>query len=135
MDMPLDRAAEKVAALGVPGVVLVVVMAISGHYGGAAIIWSLAALGGPLGMLGGIALLGILALVSDALSRWGVDAFLRAVLRRLKETGYAKEDILKKISGYWFLSKSRRDAIRRYIDELYPRDDDNDGAALLRRSE
>jgi hypothetical protein len=55
----LDTVASKIAALGVPGLVLVVAMAFTGFAGAAAITAALAMLGGPLGMLGGIAVLGI----------------------------------------------------------------------------
>ena len=57
-NIPIDKVAEKIAALGIPGLVLLVAMAGSGFSGRAAIVVALATLGGPLGMLGGISFWG-----------------------------------------------------------------------------
>ena len=65
--MSLDKIADKIAALGVPGLVLVIVMGTTGWAGAAALTTALAVLGGPLGMLGGIALLGVMLLISRAI--------------------------------------------------------------------
>lgn len=58
-DSTMDEVVKKVAALGLPGVILVVTMAVTGLTGAAAITAALAALGGPFGMLGGITVLGM----------------------------------------------------------------------------
>ena len=57
-NIPIDKVAEKIAALGIPGLVLIVFMTGSGFSGRAAIVVALATLGGPLGMLGGISFWG-----------------------------------------------------------------------------
>ena len=49
----MDKLLDKIAALGVPGVVLAVAMETTGYVGAAALTTALATLGGPLGMLGG----------------------------------------------------------------------------------
>ena len=54
MKYSLDTVAEKIAALGVPGLVLIITISSVGLAGGAAIVTALATLGGPLGMMGGI---------------------------------------------------------------------------------
>ena len=64
----MDELVKKIAALGLPGVVLIVVMATTGLTGAAAITTALAILGGPAGMLGGIAVLGLTALMTDGLT-------------------------------------------------------------------
>ena len=46
--LTIDKAAEIIAALGVPGLVLVVLMAVSPWFGAAAMTWSLAVLGGTI---------------------------------------------------------------------------------------
>ena len=78
--IPLDKVAEILAGLGVPGLVLVVVMAASPFYGAAAITASLAAIG-PFGMLGGIATLPVLTLIAIALTRI-VKIKLRRTMKR-----------------------------------------------------
>ncbi|MCL1472425.1 hypothetical protein [Argonema antarcticum] len=75
----MDEVIKKVAALGLPGVVLVIAMATTGLTGAAAITAALAILGGPAGMLGGIAVLGLTALIADALAKLSLEDFLTAI--------------------------------------------------------
>ncbi len=75
----MDEIIKKVAALGLPGVLLVIVMATTGLTGAAAITAALAILGGPAGMLGGIAVLGLTALIADALAKLSLEDFLTAI--------------------------------------------------------
>jgi hypothetical protein len=75
----MDEVVKKVAALGLPGVILVIVMAATGLTGAAAITAALALLGGPAGMLGGIALLGLTGLIADALAEVGLEDLLTAI--------------------------------------------------------
>ncbi|GET43571.1 MULTISPECIES: hypothetical protein [Microseira] len=72
----MDEVIRKVAALGLPGVLLAIAIATTGFAGGAALTTALAALGGPFGMIGGIAVLGIAGLVADAVAKVGIDNFL-----------------------------------------------------------
>lgn len=83
----MDEVAKKVAALGLPGVILVVTMAATGLTGAAAITAALAFLGGPGGMLGGLAVLGLTGLITDALTKVGLEDLLTAIYcqRRLSE--------------------------------------------------
>lgn len=97
--LSLDKVVEIIAGLGIPGLVLVMLMAASPYFGAAAITSSLAALG-PFGMLGGIAALGILAFISKALAEFGIDQILRAVLVKLKENGTTYEEIREEIDRY-----------------------------------
>lgn len=75
----MDEIVKKIAALGLPGIVLVMVMATTGFTGAAAITTALAILGGPAGMLGGIAVLGLTGLITDALATVGLEDLLTAV--------------------------------------------------------
>lgn len=63
--LSLDQVVAKIAALGVPGLVLLIAMTATGYTGAAALTTALVSLG-PGGMLGGIATLGIGVLTSDA---------------------------------------------------------------------
>lgn len=96
----LDKVVSKIAALGVPGLVLVVAMGVSGWVGGAAVVAALAMLGGPLGMLGGVAVLVILALISNALAKYGFEMVFEATVARLREKGVSDEEIIRKVDGY-----------------------------------
>jgi hypothetical protein len=72
----MDEVVKKIAALGLPGVILVITMATTGLTGAAAITAALAFLGGPAGMLGGIAVLGLTGLITDALAKVGLEDLL-----------------------------------------------------------
>ncbi len=95
----MDEIIEKVAALGVPGLILVVAIDATGLVGGAAITAALAALG-PGGMIGGIATLGVVGIIAGALTEWGFDTIFNAVVQELYKNGESKESILKKIEKY-----------------------------------
>ena len=75
----MDEIVKKVAALGLPGVILVITMAVTGLTGPAAIAAALALLGGPAGIAGGITLLGVTGLVAEGLSNVGFEDFLTAI--------------------------------------------------------
>lgn len=83
----MDELVKKIAALGLPGIILVAVMGTTGLTGAAAITAALAFLGGPMGMLGGIAVLGIVGLISETLAETSFEDLLIAIYcqRRLSE--------------------------------------------------
>ena len=127
MKMPLDKIIEKIVALGVPGLVLVIVIAAVGPTGGAAIVTALATLGGPLGMMGGLAVLGLLVLISQAIAKYGVETVVKGVIQGLMEKGVSKEEIMKEIDGYWLLSDSLKKKLKDMLKN-YPEDDKDDEA-------
>lgn len=98
-DLPLDKIAEVIAGFGVPGLVLVMLMTSSPWFGAAAITSSLAALG-PFGMLGGIAVLGVLQFMSRALTKFGFEKVFSAVIVKLEEEGKTCEEIREEIGRY-----------------------------------
>lgn len=95
----MDKIVSKVAALGVPGLVLVIAIGATGLAGGAAITAALAALG-PGGMIGGIATLGVIGILSEGIAKYGVDAIFSSVVKELYKRGESKESILEKIKKY-----------------------------------
>lgn len=92
----MDEVVKKVAALGLPGVILVITMATTGFAGAAAITTALATLGGPAGMLGGIAVLGITGLIADTLTKYGLEAFLTELYKQRSRTE-SKDSICQEI--------------------------------------
>lgn len=121
----MDQFVNKIVALGVPGLVLLVVMATTGWAGAAAITTALATLGGPFGMLGGIAMLGILGLIAKALSDYGAETVVRAVVKGLKEKGLSKDDIEKEIDSYP-ISRILKLKIKDYLDKLEQREEESE---------
>ncbi|MCL2188519.1 MAG: hypothetical protein FWC16_06695 [Defluviitaleaceae bacterium] len=95
----MDFIIKKIAALGIPGLVLVIIMAVSGLKGAAALTFALAALGGPLGMLGGLGVLGIIGLISHSFSKYGLEVVVKAVIRENLKTK-SKDEIINEIEKY-----------------------------------
>jgi len=91
---------SSIAGLGAPGLVLLLVMSSTGFAGAAALTTALAALGGPLGMMGGIAVLGVLSMMSKGLAAYGLDAIFNAVIDELRKRGASREQILDTIMSY-----------------------------------
>ncbi|MBD2208737.1 hypothetical protein H6G64_19190 [Calothrix sp. FACHB-156] len=75
----MDEVVKKLASLGLPGAMLVIVMATTGLEGNVVVPIVLATLGGPFGMIGGLAVLGIVTLVGESLAGYGIEALLTAV--------------------------------------------------------
>ncbi|MDE0634367.1 MAG: hypothetical protein OXI43_00755 [Candidatus Poribacteria bacterium] len=113
--IPLDKVAEIIAGLGVPGLILLVVMAASPFFGAAAITASLAAIG-PFGMLGGIAALLVLAFIASNLTKFGFEEVFRAVLNDLRKKGHTIQEILDKIDSYP-ISKELKLKLKEYIEK------------------
>lgn len=96
----LDRLVEEIVGLGVPGLVLVSVVGSSGFAGAAAMTTALSALGGPVGMMGGVALLGVIGSTSRAISRHGIDYVSGAVIERFLREGYSVREIRNKVDRF-----------------------------------
>ena len=83
-NIPIDEVVERIAGLGVPGLVLLVAMASSPWYGGAAIVSGLATLGGPFGMIGGIGTIVLSGFIAAVISKFGFERIFKRVLKKLK---------------------------------------------------
>jgi hypothetical protein len=81
----MDEIVKKLAGLGLPGVILVIITVASGG-SSAAVAATLTALGGPFGILGGIALLGLITVVGDAIAAYGIEAILKAIYSERSKT-------------------------------------------------
>lgn len=112
----MEKLVSKVAALGVPGLVLIIAMGATGLSGAAALTAALAALG-PGGMIGGIALLGVIGLLSQGIAEFGIDAIFSAVVKELYKKGESKESILRKVDSYP-ISKSLKRKLKEDLDKV-----------------
>lgn len=109
----MEKLITKLAALGVPGLILLIAVSTSGYAGAAAIIAALVALG-PGGIVGGIATLGIIGLVTHGLAEYGVDAISCALVKELMKKGESKQSIIEKIEKYP-ISKSLKSRLREEV--------------------
>lgn len=112
----MDKIIEKIVALGVPGLVLVFAVSSTGVSGAAATVGALAFLGGPFGMLGGIATLGVLTLISRGIAQYGLEAIAQGTISRLQQQGMSKHVIRAKIESYP-ISRGLKDKTLRSLSE------------------
>ncbi|MEH1922374.1 hypothetical protein [Nostoc sp.] len=85
----MDEIVKKLASLGLPGVILVVLTAASGG-SSAAVAATLTMLGGPFGILGSIALLGLITVVGDIIAGYGIEAILQSIYAERSKTESVK---------------------------------------------
>ncbi|MEH2155333.1 hypothetical protein [Nostoc sp.] len=85
----MDEVVKKLAGLGLPGVILVVLTAASGG-SSAAVAATLTILGGPFGIVGAIALLGLITVVGDIIAGYGIEAILQAIYAERSKTELVK---------------------------------------------
>jgi hypothetical protein len=90
---------------------------LTGWAGAAALTTALAALGGPLGMLGGLVVLGVLGLISKGLADYGFEAIFKATVDELKRKGKSKFDIEREIESYP-ISHDLKLKIKDYLQRL-----------------
>ncbi|MBN3894354.1 MAG: hypothetical protein HWQ41_03490 [Nostoc sp. NOS(2021)] len=81
----MDEIVKKLAGLGLPGVILVILTVTSGG-SSAAVAATLTALGGPFGIVGGIALLGLITVAGDAVAGYGIEAIVTAIYKERSKT-------------------------------------------------
>ena len=110
----MDKIIDKIAALGVPGLVLLMTMHLVGFAGAAAMTAALATLGGPFGMLGGIAVLILLALIAKAIADYGFREIYIGVVSRLKARGLSRDEVIRQIENMP-ISRSLKDKLIAYV--------------------
>jgi hypothetical protein len=81
----MNEIVKKLAGLGLPGVILVILTVASGG-SSTAVAATLTALGGPFGIVGGIALLGLITVAGDAVAGYGIEAILKAIYKERSKT-------------------------------------------------
>lgn len=81
----MDEIVKKLAALGLPGVILVI-LTVASEGSSAAVAATLTAFGGPFGIVGGIALLGLITVVGNTLGAYGIEAILKAIYKERSKT-------------------------------------------------
>ncbi|MBD6619305.1 hypothetical protein FNW02_26630 [Komarekiella sp. 'clone 1'] len=82
----MDEVVKKIAALGLPGILLVIAISVSGVAGGYGVVAALAGLGGPFGIIGGLGVLGLTTLVGEALAGYGIEAVLKNIYTERRKT-------------------------------------------------
>ena len=112
----MDQMIKKIAALGVPGLVFMVAIELTGLVGAPALTCALAALG-PGGMVGGVMTLCFIGVIADGIAEYGFDAIARGVLRELYCKGESKESIKAKVRRYQ-VSCKLKDHLYEVVDQF-----------------
>jgi hypothetical protein len=113
----MDEIIDKLAGLGVAGLVLAVVIATTGFAGAAALTTALAVLGGPLGMLGGIGMLGLIAVAAGVISKFGIDAIAMGIVNSFKQNGKSSSEIISEIESFPIITKSLKNKLKDYVNK------------------
>ena len=83
----MDEIVKKIAGLGLPGIILVILTAAAGGVSSTpALVGVIMGLGGPLGFIGGLGLLGLLAAVGDLIAGYGIETILKNVYLERSKT-------------------------------------------------
>ena len=112
----MEKLVSKIAAFGVPWLVLLVAVSTAGSAGGAAIIAALSALG-PGGIVGGIATLGMIGLITQGIAEFGMEAIFCAVVKELVKNGESKESIAKYFKTEYLCSGEKTDLCIRVAEK------------------
>lgn len=94
----MDWLVGKIVGFGVPGLVLLIAMGLSGQVGAAAITAGLTTIGGS--MLGGIFVLGLAGILATGISRYGFEAILVRTIEQFEKEGVSREEIARRIKSY-----------------------------------
>jgi hypothetical protein len=81
----VDEIVKKLAGLGLPGIILLI-LAVASAGSNASIVAALTAAGGPFGIVGGIGLLGLTKVVGDLIADYGIEAVFKAVYSERSKT-------------------------------------------------
>lgn len=111
----MDELVNRLAGLGVAGVVLVGLVATSSYAGAVAITTSLAILGGPFGMIGGAVMLTLIAGISSAIVKYGVETLAIDLIKQLKENGKSESLIVQEIDSFPMITNGLRAQLRNYV--------------------
>lgn len=115
----LDRVAEILASLGVPGLIFAIIAGTSGLSGAAAVTFTLSAFG-PGGMIGGLLSFGFIGLVSFYASKYGAQALIKAVVERLRGNGLSRDEIWQQVQAYPVSNDIKNQVYRQLFDEGAP---------------
>ena len=106
----MDKIVGIIVAGGIPYVMLLVAMSMTGLSGAAAISAGLALLG-PGGMIGGVITLAVAGSIAAALTEFGFDVLFKAVIKKLYEKGETKDSIRIKIEKGPYTKRLKAKAI------------------------
>lgn len=115
----MDKLITQIASLGVPGLIFLFLVSISGYVGAAAITTALATLGGPFGMIGGIGMLLLLTKISEGLTEYGLENIAKGVIEEMKNQGKSKYQIIEEIGNFPLISQDLKDKLIKFVQDNF----------------
>ncbi|BAY79799.1 hypothetical protein NIES25_62870 (plasmid) [Nostoc linckia NIES-25] len=107
----MDEVVKKLAALGLPAMILAIAMATTKFTGNAAIAAALAILGGPAGIVGGIAVLVMIGLISNALAKVILEGFLIGIYSQRRQA-QPQTKLLKEIDFLLLFDRNLKEKLK-----------------------
>ncbi|UTC78175.1 hypothetical protein E4O04_09250 [Treponema sp. OMZ 799] len=114
----MDEFVERLAGIGIPALIFIIVMSSTGLVGAAAVTATLALLG-PGGMIGGVITLIVIGAGSSVIAKYGYEAIISATCKKIMEKEHlSKDDMCARIDSY-YITKGLREKIKAKIRESY----------------
>ena len=108
----MDEFVERLAGIGIPALIFIIVMSSTGLAGAAAVAATLALLG-P----GGIITLIVIGAGSSVIAKYGYEAIISATYKKIMEKEHlSKDDMCARIDSY-YITKGLREKIKAKIRE------------------
>lgn len=96
----MDEFVERLAGIGIPALVFLIIMSTTGLAGAAAITATLALLG-PGGMIGGIITLTVIGAGASVIAKYGYSAIITATCKKIMEKEHlSKDEMCTRIDKY-----------------------------------
>ena len=112
----MDEFVERLAGIGVPALVFLIIMSTTGLAGAAAITATLALLG-PGGMIGGVITLTVIGAGASVISKYGYSAIITATCKKImQKDNLTKEQMCEKIDKYP-ITKGLKEKVKTKIRE------------------
>ena len=110
----MDEFVERLAGIGIPALVFIIVMSTTGLAGAAAVTATLALLG-PGGMIGGVVTLITMGAGSSIIAKYGYSAIISATCKKIMEKQHlSKDEMCAKIDKY-FITKGLKEKVKAKI--------------------
>lgn len=112
----MDEFVERLAGIGIPALIFIIVMSTTGLAGAAAVTAALALLG-PGGMIGGVVLLIAIGAGSSVIAKYGYSAIISATCKKIMEKErLSKDEMCAKIDTY-HITKGLKEKVKAKIRE------------------
>ena len=112
----MDEFVERLAGIGVPALVFLIIMSTTGLAGAAAITATLALLG-PGGMIGGVITLTVIGAGASVISKYGYSAIITATCKKImQKDNLTREQMCEKIDKYP-ITKGLKEKVKAKIRE------------------